>query len=218
MEAEPPKKKPKKRNQTDGYGKHTTEERIAYMKKHTEGGDWRQFGKIDVAHTLITKDWSYEDNSFRELILAPFGMVDALIKLHSSKKNICGWMSLKESVKTGLQLSESTYDVNKLKLDVGHMDNFGVKQFHHIVCSKCLEKVLPAVVGKYRSVLPENCSVADLMCRWDSAKILPKYSDVVGCLIPNEEHVHCGPNSRRFIVRPTEHIVALHSGVSNVPC
>ena len=206
VEAEPPpKKKQKKRNDTDGFSKHTTTDRIEAMKEKPEGGHWRTFGKIDVAHTIIYKDWSYDNESYRELILAPFGMVEALVKLHSSKKNICDWRSLKYNVKVGLKLDEITYDVNKLKVNAGHMGNLGVKQFQHILCSICTETVFPFVVNKYKSKLPDNCSVADLMCNWDLAKIQPKYSDVVGCLLPNEEHVHCGPNSRRFIVRPTEH-------------
>ena len=202
---EPPVKKPKKRNTPDGFGPKTTPNKIKFMKSRTESGSWRHFQKIKVAHTLIYKDWQYDSAEFRELILVPFGMVNSLLLLHNNLKKICDWKSLKQSIKDELGLDANTYDKSKLKLTSGHMGNLGEIEFDHVVCSKCIKTVLPIVLEKYKHKLPQSSDIKELMCNWDAINVSSIYFDVVGCLLPNEEHVQAGPNARRFIVRPTEH-------------
>ena len=134
---------------------------------------------------MITKDWSYEESKFRQRFLAPTWYVVALTKLHS-RKNYTSWKALSAVVKSELKLKEESYDPNKLKLDVSSFGNLGIKKFDHITCKLCVEKVLPIVVQKYRTKLPENVTLKYIMSYWDVANISVDYFDLVGCLIPQE--------------------------------
>ena len=65
---------------------------------------------------------------------------------------------------------------------------------------------------KYKDKLPAKPTVVDVMDNWDNLGI-PVYlkdSELCGCLIPFEAHVNAGPNSRKFILWPTDHAQRCH--------
>ena len=88
---------------------------------------------------------------------------------------------------------------------MGNMGNLGAKEFDHITCQLCVEKVLLKVISDNKGELPENPSLVDVMSMWDHLKIAMTMIDLVGCLIPHEKYVFASPNGRRFIKRPETH-------------
>lgn len=44
------------------------------MKRGNKGAKWSEFSKMRIKHTIITKDMSYEEKTYREWKLAPFEM------------------------------------------------------------------------------------------------------------------------------------------------
>ena len=177
------------------------------MKKNKKGisGEWHEFGKVKVEHTLITKNWTYQHSennvkTYIQLYLAPYGMVQALTKLHSNRKSFANANVLSKHVKLALDVMENEcYDSKNMKLDVGNFGNLGEKEFDYIYCSICTKDILPSLLHTHRGKLPANATIKNLLGRWDILNIQPSYLDMAGCLIPHEGHVHAGANARRFI-------------------
>ena len=49
-----------------------------------------------------------------------------------------------------------------------------------------------------------------MIASWDVLKIQNQFCDAAGCLLPYDEDVIAGPNSLRFIKRPTDHVNTTH--------
>ena len=200
----PPLKKAKnwkKRNELTGFGGNENENRISNMKKRHEGGKWRVFQKMEIEHTIMTKDWELNGKTFRELFLCPFGMVETCVKIHSNQRNTV-YNCIRGEIKDALAIKED-FNRNELKVSVSHMGNLGMKNFDHIFCRLCVDNVLPAIRSRYN--LDTNSELKDIITNWDKNNISSKDIDLAGCFLPYEPHISAGPNGRRFIVRPEDH-------------
>ena len=71
-------------------------------------------------------------------------------------------------------------------------------------------QTLPKLLIKYKEDLPEPANLVNLIANWDVLKIQNQFCDVAGCLLPYDEDVIAGPNSLRFIKRPTDHVNTTH--------
>ena len=56
----------------------------------------------------------------------------------------------------------------------------------------------------------EPSNLSNLMANWGISKILIQFCDVVRCLLPFDKVVVAGPNSLRFIKKPTDHVSSTH--------
>ena len=63
---EPPLKKRKKHDDLDGYTQDNVDEKIKLMKQSVEIGGLREFTEISIRHTIITKDWQYNNKDYCE--------------------------------------------------------------------------------------------------------------------------------------------------------
>ena len=123
-------------------------------------------------------------------------MVQALTKLHSNQRSFANADVLSKQVKLALDVMENEcYDSKNMKLDVGNFGNLGEKEFDYIYCSICTKDILPLILHTHCGNLPANATNA-LLGNWDILKIQPSYLDMAGCWIPQEGHVHAGPNAR----------------------
>ena len=184
------------------------------MKKGSgKGGGWRKFEKMKIHHTIITKDWKYGDKTFREYTLSPLGMVESLTKRLSAKSTYNQANFISPEIKTALDISEDTYDIKKMSIDVSNQGDLGEKEFYHISCETCTKDFIPAVLKMNRGKLnTDSPGIIDLISNWDKLDLSPTLMDLAGCFFAREPHVNCAPNGRRFIQRPTEH-TPLHSKI-----
>ena len=110
---------------------------------------------------------------------------------------------LREELKEKMNIDEKSYDRKKMTIECNSMGNLGVKEFHHIYCRLCMERVFPEVLTLFK--FDPSSTITDVIDKWDKKKITTTYLDIAGCFLPREEHVYAGPNSRRFIKRPQLH-------------
>ena len=104
-----------------------------------------------------------------------------------------------------LEPKQENYNSHNMKLGVPDFGGLGVKEFKHITCGICSKKVLSSVPKKYIATkLPFDAMLKDLISGWDMANVLSVYYYLACCLIPSKKHVYAGPNSRRYIERPTK--------------
>ena len=54
----------KKRNQINGFNSTTVTEQVKLMKRNSESGKWREFNKMSLPHTIITRKWTYEGKGY----------------------------------------------------------------------------------------------------------------------------------------------------------
>ena len=105
-------------------------------------------------------------------------------------------------------IKEKDYSVEKVTLTISDFGNLRIKKFSYIYCSVCNNDIIPCLIKENSSKLPENATIIDMLNKWDKLDFPVNYLDLAGCLIPNEQHIHAGPNGRRYILRPTEHVSA----------
>ena len=194
----------KKRNSLDGYNTKNVDEAVKLMIGG-EGGKWKEIQKIKIAHTILIRDWSYNEQNYREWFICPVGMIDAFSKRLAVKSGYANANVLSPDLKSVLHISEGTYNKEEMNVKVSNIGNLGVKEYYHISCKVCKKDIIPHLLHQYRSALPQNPTHVDLINNWDRLKVKSSLMDLAGCFIPLEEHVNAGPNGRRFIVRPCEH-------------
>ena len=95
-----------------------------------------------------------------------------------------------------------------MTLTISDFGKLGIKKFSYIYCSVCNNDIIPCLIKENSGKLPENATIIDVLNKWDKLDFPVNYLDLAGCLIPNEQHIHVGPNGRRYILRPTEHVSA----------
>lgn len=90
--------------------------------------------------------------------------------------------------------------------------DLGYKELYVAICKKCHMSntgFLQNFCEKYKSFLPDNPKLSDLMDNWDSIiRKHPeemKHIDVLGCILPHEPEIFASPNEQKFITRPAEH-------------
>ena len=131
-------------------------------------------------------------------------MVKTSTKLYSHRKDYHAFNVLPDLVKTNLSIKEKDYSVEKMSLTISDFGNLGIKKFSYIYCSVCNNDIIPCLIKENSRKLPENATIIDMLNKWDKLDFPVNYLDLAGCLIPNEQHIHTGPNGRRYILRPTE--------------
>ena len=57
--------------------------------------------------------------------------------------------------------------MENIKLKVTNFRNLGVKEFQHVNSGICREKVLQFVLEKFKSKLPVDATLKDLICNWN---------------------------------------------------
>ena len=209
-----PVKKSKKRNELTAFSKTETPNRTNNMKKREPSGNWRCFKEIEINHSLISKDWAYDEKAYSKLYICPYGMVKTLTKLYSHRKNYHAFNVLPDLVKTNLSIKEKDYSVEKMSLTISDFGNLGIKKFSYIYCIVCNNDIIPCFIKENSSKLPENATIIDVLSKWDKLDFPVNYLNLAGCLIPNEQHIHAGPNGRRYILRPTEHVCKCTSAIN----
>ena len=128
-------------------------------------------------------------------------MVKTLRKLHENRR-ACVWNILNNKVKKNLDIKKDTHKTENIVTNFG---NLGVKEFQYSSCCICQEKVLPSILEMFKSKLLANATLENLIYNCHLIIVSPTYYDLAGCLILHEQHTYAGPNSCRFIERPTEH-------------
>ena len=125
-------------------------------------------------------------------------MVKTLAKLYSHGKNCHAFNVLPDLVKTNLSIKEQDYSVEKMTLTIFDFGNLGIKKFSYIYCSVRNNDIIPCLIKENSSKLQKNATIIDVLNKWDKSDFLINYLDLAGCLIPNEQHIHAGPNGRPF--------------------
>ena len=126
--------------------------------------------------------------------------------------------SLPNEVRDEFGLTKQNFSKEDLIISV---ENSGIKapqDFNRVYCQFCETEVLPNILEKFKEQLGEKSTIIDLISKWDCLPSpkddsLVKYVDVLGCFIPNppnDEKTCPGPNYRKFLLRPTEHVKSSH--------
>ena len=103
-------------------------------------------------------------------------------------------------------IEASTFSKENLSIELKNSGFNPPKSFHRIYCDYCESNILPKLIEKYKESLSEDQSLSNLIANWDILKVSNGVIDVAGCfLLEDETHV-AGPNGRRFIQSPTEHL------------
>ena len=108
-----------------------------------EGGKWKEIQKIKISHTVLTRDWSYDEQNYREWFICHVGVIDAFSKQLALKSGYANANVLSPDLKSVLQISERTFDKEKMTVKVSNIGNLGVKEFYHISCKVCKKDILP---------------------------------------------------------------------------
>ena len=82
---------------------------------------------MEINHSLIFKDWVYDEKAYRELYICLYGMVKTLAKLYNHRKNCHTFNVLPDLVKTNLSIKEQDYSVEKMTLTISDFGNLGIK-------------------------------------------------------------------------------------------
>ena len=75
---------------------------------------------------MISKDWVLDGKTCRELYICQYGMVKALTKLYSHKKNYHAFNVLPDLVKTNFSIKEKDYSIEKMTLTIS--GNLSIKK------------------------------------------------------------------------------------------
>ena len=216
MEEEPVKKK-KRPNQSDLNG--IDKDKINWYKQHPPSGKWRKFSQIKVSYTYVTKTWTYEDEIYSEKFLVPFGMMKTLMDLWKSPKCYHSFNVLPSNVKQNLDIENADYKSDKMKLELSHEGNKGVKEFTYVFCNVCQTQV-NGIIKKNKDRLPSSLTVEDLMSNWDMLSISSELLDLIGSIIPDAESepdIFVGLNGRKYLLKPYEHANKFHKKKNLTP-
>ena len=152
-------------------------------------------------------------------MLCPWGMIHTMTKKQSSKKCYSSFNVLPKAVRSSLGITKEAYNKENIKVEVSNRGNLGLKLLNRIFCSVCEFEVVPWLIEKYVKLckLRKEATVVDLIDNFDRLGMSADTSDadVVWCFLPFDENVMAGPNGRRFIIRPTEHVSTCHPQTSN---
>ena len=69
---------------------------------------------------------------------------------------------------------------------------------------------MPKLLDRYKDSLGEPSNLSNLLANWNILKIPNQFCDAVGCLLPFDKDLVAGPNSLRFIKKPTHHVNSTH--------
>ena len=103
---------------------------------------------------------------------------------------------LPDLVKTNLSIKEKDYSIEKMTLIVSDFGNLGIKS---LVTYSVSNNDIPCLIKENSRKLPENATIIDVLNKWDKLDFPVNYLDLAGCLIPNAQNIHAGPNGRRYI-------------------
>ena len=117
---------------------------------------------------------------------------------------------LPSEVKETINCNASTFNKSDLKISIKHTGPQIPILFNRVFCEYCKTNTLPKLLNKYKEDLPEPANLVNLIADQDVLKIQNQFCDVAGCLLPYVEDVIAGPNSLRFIKRPTDHVNTTH--------
>ena len=205
---------PKKRGEVTGFdGVHgaKTAARLASWTKNRVESDWKQWRIEKIRYTRVQRTFRYGVHSFSQTFISPFGAKESIKKRKTDKRVKSTTKSLPAGVVEALGIPEN-FDSNDVVIEVDDDGDLGFAEFYVILCRKChfvSTGFMNGFVLKYKAFLPTNPTISDIMDNWD--KVIAKHPgemkhiDVLGCILPHQQHVHASPNERNFIVRPAEH-------------
>ena len=112
-------------------------------------------------------------------------------------------------VKEALVYGSETFDRDDVKYLCVNEGDKGYENFYVVYCIRCVRDKLPFLFEKYKSHLPQQPKMEDLMDSWDRLMAIDKSiwskTDYCGCILPNQLGVIAFPNNRQFIQRPIDH-------------
>ena len=208
----------------DGVKGEQTAKRIKLWGKNNVELSWRNVRIEKLRYTLVHRTLKYGENKFVQTFIPAFGTREAVKKRKSDARIAYTKKSLPDGAVEALVLPEN-YDHNDITIEMTDDGDLGFKELYVVICKKCHMSdtcFMRSFCLKYKSFLPENPKLADLMENWD--RIIEKHPeemkhlDVLGCILPHETHIFASPNERKFITRPAEHAASkCHQWTSVAP-
>ena len=113
---------------------------------------------------------------------------------------------LPSEVKKAINCDSNTFDKNDLVITIKNTGPQIPISFHAVFCDYCQTNTLPKFLDKYKDNLGELSNLSNLIVNWDILEIPNQFCDVVECLLPFHKDKVAGPNSLRFINKPTDHV------------
>ena len=85
-----------------------------------------------------------------------------------------------------------------------------VEKYHCIYCVYCQNNLVPALSEQKSQFISEDHNITTLINKRDDLNLLPTQLVLIGCILPKKESIRVGPNGRRFLEGPTEHVESAH--------
>ena len=112
-------------------------------------------------------------------------------------------------VVTALEL-DAKVDKTKINIEVKDNGTTKVEKYHRIYCGYCQNNLVPALLEQKSQFISEQHNITTLINKYDDLNLSPTQLDLIGCILPQKESIRAGPNERRFLERPTEHVKSTH--------
>ena len=179
---------------------------VRLKRKNKPAGDWRTWEVIKIHYSLIKCEWVYEENSYSDTTICPFGMTECMIKLLGDRKVL---RVMPEHIREGLMLPEM-FCKDEITMTINSED-MGFESFFVVFCKKCHSKngCLSVFSAEHSAMLPNDPKLEDIWENWDRIVAADKSAmdviDVCGYILPNQPAIRAGPNARRFLIHPTQH-------------
>ena len=104
----------------------------------------------------------------------------------------------------------ATYDHKTMSISICNSGPQDIKEYVHLYCTHCKSALLPKILESHRDALGENPTIVNLVNQWDILKLPEDKIDLVGCFLPWNSSHFAGPNARRFLHNPKEHVDVCH--------
>ena len=116
------------------------------------------------------------------------------------------------------EIKKENYKVGNISITIRITGKIAAESCNQVYCDHCEREAFPRVLDKYKQSLGEKCGIIELIDNWDSLPNpkndgLSKHIDVSGCFFPNPPYdtkICPGPNYRKFLERPGEHVNSGH--------
>ena len=103
-----------------------------------------------------------------------------------------------------------------MDLSISNSGPQDIKEHVHLYCTHCRSILLPNILEAHRDALGEDPTLVNLINQWDILKTPEDKNDLVGCFLPWNYSHFAGPNARRFIHNPKQHVDVCHPGTNKV--
>ena len=116
---------------------------------------------------------------------------------------------LKLVIPSKFSQQQTTRIKKDLVVEVTNIGPQAGQEYTRIYCEYCQKVLLPELLKEHKDSLG-GANIVNLINLWETLEIKQNMLDVAGCFLPLETDVIAGPNSRGFIIRPTEHPNTCH--------